>query len=227
MEFLTDEVGPLFVVIDEIGDPFDKPEPDDIKRRDRFMTFSKLMLARLLKVTNLFFMIVGRTSFMNHVGLTPTNAQGMTSSPLSDSASISFGQKIIENTENGLQGLIGTADPTCPGHKDRMKKRWRLLVENLQPVLLQKQIQRLIDFERRVCRTDDVALNALILRAREGVTPFLQSVQGQRSRLQRKVGSGSDASDGNDPEASIPQVGQDFVGQAKQWRSCAYGCPCS
>lgn len=51
--------------------------------------------------------------------------------------------------ESGLQSLIGTAGPTNPGNKDRLKKRCRLLVENLQPMLLQDQVQRLIEFERR------------------------------------------------------------------------------
>ncbi|POM75373.1 Hypothetical protein PHPALM_7534 [Phytophthora palmivora] len=69
--------------------------------------------------------------------------------------------RVVE--ENGLQGLIGMTDPTCPDHKDRMKQRCRLLVDNLQPVLLQEQIQRLVEFERRDCRTDDVALFDLIL----------------------------------------------------------------
>ncbi|KAL3673108.1 hypothetical protein V7S43_002403 [Phytophthora oleae] len=44
-----------------------------------------------------------------------------------------------------------------------MKKRCRLLVKTLQPVLLQDQIQRLIEFQRRDYCTDDVALFDLIL----------------------------------------------------------------
>ncbi|EEY67176.1 uncharacterized protein PITG_04117 [Phytophthora infestans T30-4] len=49
------------------------------------------------------------------------------------------------------------------GYKSRMKARCRLLVENLQPPVLKAQIGRLIDLERRDCKSDDVALFDLIL----------------------------------------------------------------
>ncbi|ETI37940.1 hypothetical protein F443_16217, partial [Phytophthora nicotianae P1569] len=44
-----------------------------------------------------------------------------------------------------------------------MKARCKLLMENLQPAVLREQIERLVDLERRDCRTDDVALFDLIL----------------------------------------------------------------
>ncbi|EEY59598.1 uncharacterized protein PITG_12173 [Phytophthora infestans T30-4] len=69
--------------------------------------------------------------------------------------------KIVE--ENGLQGLIGKTDPSLQGYRDRMKARCRLLIENLQPAILKEHIQRLVELERRDCKTDDVALFNLIL----------------------------------------------------------------
>ncbi|GMF24190.1 unnamed protein product [Phytophthora lilii] len=65
--------------------------------------------------------------------------------------------------DNGLQGLIGADNGSEPGYKSRMKARCRLLVDNLQPPVLKAQITRLIDLERRDCKTDDVALFDLIL----------------------------------------------------------------
>ncbi|OWZ03892.1 LOW QUALITY PROTEIN: hypothetical protein PHMEG_00024301 [Phytophthora megakarya] len=47
--------------------------------------------------------------------------------------------------------------------KSRMKARCRLLVENLHPPILKEQITRLIDLERRDCKSNDVALFDLIL----------------------------------------------------------------
>ncbi|POM62149.1 hypothetical protein PHPALM_28729 [Phytophthora palmivora] len=65
--------------------------------------------------------------------------------------------------DNGLQGLIGADNTTDAGFKNRMKARCHLLVENLQPPILKAQITRLIDLERRDCKSDDVALFDLIL----------------------------------------------------------------
>ncbi|KAG3169912.1 hypothetical protein PI126_g2564 [Phytophthora idaei] len=65
--------------------------------------------------------------------------------------------------DNGLQGLIGSDNEVDAGYKSRMKARCRLLVENLQPPVLKAQISRLIDLERRDCKSDDVALFDLIL----------------------------------------------------------------
>ncbi|ETM97673.1 hypothetical protein PPTG_24870 [Phytophthora nicotianae INRA-310] len=69
--------------------------------------------------------------------------------------------KVVE--DNGLQQLIGKTDPSFPGYRDRMKARCKLLMENLQPAVLREQIERLVDLERRDCRTGDVARFDLIL----------------------------------------------------------------
>ncbi|KAG3232179.1 hypothetical protein PI124_g22733 [Phytophthora idaei] len=65
--------------------------------------------------------------------------------------------------DNGLQGLIGSDNEADAGYKRRMKARCRLLVENLQPPVLKAQITRLINLERRDCKSDDVTLFDLIL----------------------------------------------------------------
>jgi hypothetical protein len=49
------------------------------------------------------------------------------------------------------------------GYKCRLKARCRLLVDGLQPPVLKAQITRLIDLERRECKSDDVASFDLIL----------------------------------------------------------------
>ncbi|DAZ99667.1 TPA: hypothetical protein N0F65_001904 [Lagenidium giganteum] len=54
---------------------------------------------------------------------------------------------IVES--HGLQGVLGQ-------YKDRMKLRCSLLVENLRPAVLCMQIERLLAYERRDCRTNDV-----------------------------------------------------------------------
>ncbi|ETO75344.1 hypothetical protein F444_09035, partial [Phytophthora nicotianae P1976] len=69
--------------------------------------------------------------------------------------------KIVE--DNGLQALIGGGNAAGPGYKDRMKARCAILVENIQPAMLKEQIERLIKYERRECKTDDAALFDLIL----------------------------------------------------------------
>ncbi|OWY96999.1 hypothetical protein PHMEG_00032580 [Phytophthora megakarya] len=66
--------------------------------------------------------------------------------------------------DNGLQGLIGTGSESEDGYKSRLKARCRLLVKNLQPPVLKAQISRLIDLERRDCKSDDVSLFDLILK---------------------------------------------------------------
>ncbi|KAG3066983.1 hypothetical protein PI124_g21710 [Phytophthora idaei] len=58
---------------------------------------------------------------------------------------------------------IGAGNESEAGYKSRLKARCRLLVENLQPPVLKAQINRLIDLERRDCKSDDVVLFDLIL----------------------------------------------------------------
>ncbi|GMF22857.1 unnamed protein product [Phytophthora fragariaefolia] len=65
--------------------------------------------------------------------------------------------------ENRLQSWIGRGDPTDASFKARMKTRFTLLVEDLQPVTLRTQIQRIVELEARASRTDDRAFYKLIM----------------------------------------------------------------
>ncbi|POM80973.1 Hypothetical protein PHPALM_1125 [Phytophthora palmivora] len=95
--------------------------------------------------------------------------------------------RIVE--ENGLQGFIDSTDPTSPGHKDRMKQRCRRLVENLQPALLQDQVQRLIEFESRDWRADDVALFDLILEHAKAQQRFFNQSKDSAATAKTKGGT--------------------------------------
>ncbi|GMF39973.1 unnamed protein product [Phytophthora fragariaefolia] len=78
---LTAEVGPLFIVFDDIGASFDHAKlTDDIKRGERFMTFCDQVLHPLLSIEKIFFLIAGRASFLNYVGFRLTN-RNMVSTP--------------------------------------------------------------------------------------------------------------------------------------------------
>ncbi|RAW31344.1 hypothetical protein PC110_g12302 [Phytophthora cactorum] len=77
MRRLTNDVGPLFVVIDDIGVPFSHTKLDDKEKRDQLMMFCETVLFPLLPVRNLFFLVVGRNSFLSYGKLDPTSAQGM------------------------------------------------------------------------------------------------------------------------------------------------------
>ncbi|GMF56366.1 unnamed protein product [Phytophthora fragariaefolia] len=94
---------------------------------------------------------------------------------------------IIE--DNGRQGLIGTDNTTDAGYKSRMKTRWRLLVENLQPPVLKAQITRLLDSERRDCKSDGVALFDLLLEHAKVQQRFHRMSPDYTRRLQSQIES--------------------------------------
>ncbi|KAG1701525.1 hypothetical protein DVH05_010826 [Phytophthora capsici] len=68
---LTAEVGPLFIVLDEIGQGFYDENIDKFGQRDRFMEFCRVVLAKWLLIPKVFFLIAGRASFLGYVGLRP------------------------------------------------------------------------------------------------------------------------------------------------------------
>lgn len=75
IDFLKEFVkaaGPLFIVIDEIGGAFTDTNLDDIGRRNIFMDFCSDLLWKWLSLTNVFFVVLGRGSFLSYVGLRPT-----------------------------------------------------------------------------------------------------------------------------------------------------------
>ncbi|KAJ3230174.1 hypothetical protein HDU78_008577 [Chytriomyces hyalinus] len=79
---LTKVAGPVFIVLDEIGNAFTRPEDplDDFQKRDQFLSFCQSILGMWLPMENVFFVVLGRASFLNYVGLRPTNAN-LTHSP--------------------------------------------------------------------------------------------------------------------------------------------------
>jgi hypothetical protein len=80
MEQLTNQVGPLFIAIDEIGKAFHHDQWDDFKQRDMFFKFCRDILDSWLELENVFFLISGRATFLGYVGQRPNNIRGLTSS---------------------------------------------------------------------------------------------------------------------------------------------------
>ncbi|KAG1697299.1 hypothetical protein DVH05_016583 [Phytophthora capsici] len=76
---LTEEVGPLCIVIDEIGLTFHHNKLDDAARRERFFEFCT-MLQPLFHNRKLFFLIAGRASFLNHVARRPLGNDSLANS---------------------------------------------------------------------------------------------------------------------------------------------------
>jgi hypothetical protein len=68
------EAGPLFVALDEIGLAFTIMGKNDIERRDLFLIFCDRVLRLWLLVPGLFFLVLGRGSFLHYVGYRPGEA---------------------------------------------------------------------------------------------------------------------------------------------------------
>ncbi|KAJ3209671.1 hypothetical protein HDU82_000356 [Entophlyctis luteolus] len=82
LEDLTEICGPVFIVLDEIGKAFERElEPlDDFQQRDQFLSFCEIILDKWLALDNVFFVVLGRASFLNYVGLRPLNVQNVKTS---------------------------------------------------------------------------------------------------------------------------------------------------
>ncbi|GMF36980.1 unnamed protein product [Phytophthora lilii] len=78
---LTSEVGPLFIMFDEIGCAFSHATLNDYERREQFVFFCEQVLFPLFMNPNLFFLIAGRATFLNYVGSRPTKVE-LSSSPV-------------------------------------------------------------------------------------------------------------------------------------------------
>ncbi|OWY99894.1 hypothetical protein PHMEG_00029027, partial [Phytophthora megakarya] len=89
--------------------------------------------------------------------------------------------------DNGLQGLMGADNKEGANYKNRMKARCRILVENLQPPILKAQIDRLIELEKRDCKSDDVALFDLILEHAKVQQRFHRMSQDHAGRADTKA----------------------------------------
>jgi hypothetical protein len=68
---LTRVVGPLFIVLDEIGDAFMSREHSVRKQREKFLHFCQEVLGSWSNPESVFFLLIGRGSFFSYVGRRP------------------------------------------------------------------------------------------------------------------------------------------------------------
>ena len=71
LKHLVAEAGPVFIALDEIGGAFESENLNDAQRRDKFMFFCSEILSKWLIMPNVFFVLIGRGSFLCYVGLRP------------------------------------------------------------------------------------------------------------------------------------------------------------
>jgi hypothetical protein len=71
LDRLVDEAGPVFIALDEIGGAFESENLNDAERRDKFMFLCSETLSKWLIISNVFFVLIGRESFLCYVGLRP------------------------------------------------------------------------------------------------------------------------------------------------------------
>ncbi|KAJ3229604.1 hypothetical protein HDU81_005237, partial [Chytriomyces hyalinus] len=76
---LTKVAGPVFIVLDEIGKAFQSGDDslDDFQQRDLFLSFCERILDKWLSLKKVFFIVLGRASYLNYVGLRPLNIQNV------------------------------------------------------------------------------------------------------------------------------------------------------
>ena len=77
------EAGPLFIALDEIGAAFTVQGKNDIDRRELFLRFCAKVLGSWLLVPGLFFLVLGRGSFLSYVGNHPDDVNITSGSPFS------------------------------------------------------------------------------------------------------------------------------------------------
>jgi hypothetical protein len=78
---LTQEAGPVFIAVDEIGRAFDGDSKDDVAQRELFLKFCASVIQSWLEVPNVFLLLLGRASFLNYVGARPDGFSPQTASP--------------------------------------------------------------------------------------------------------------------------------------------------
>lgn len=72
LQDLTEEVGTVFVVLDEMGAAFESTtDKSDLVCRQKFLRFCDEILGRWLLCRNVFFLVLGRASFFGYVGQRP------------------------------------------------------------------------------------------------------------------------------------------------------------
>ena len=73
LETFTKDYGPLFIVLDEIGAAFDDENLSDIAKREKFLSFCHKVIGKWLSLKDVFFVVLGRGSFLSFVGHRHTN----------------------------------------------------------------------------------------------------------------------------------------------------------
>eukprot|EP00291_Cryptomonas_curvata_P011298 CAMPEP_0172200150 /NCGR_PEP_ID=MMETSP1050-20130122/29139_1 /TAXON_ID=233186 /ORGANISM="Cryptomonas curvata, Strain CCAP979/52" /LENGTH=621 /DNA_ID=CAMNT_0012877363 /DNA_START=469 /DNA_END=2335 /DNA_ORIENTATION=- len=72
---LSKEIGPIFIVLDEMGVAFEKRgDSSQLIPCGRFLTFCNRILASWFLLKNVFFLVLGRAAFSSYVGQRPENA---------------------------------------------------------------------------------------------------------------------------------------------------------
>jgi len=69
---LTKISGPVFIVLDEIGAAFEHDDLNNSQRREKFLSFCTDIIGKWLLLEKVFFVLLGRGSFLSYVGLRPT-----------------------------------------------------------------------------------------------------------------------------------------------------------
>ena len=70
---LIEEVGPIFVALDEIGEAFKCDGRGVLEEREMFLKFCENVLQAWLSIPGLFILVIGRGAFLNYVGARPTS----------------------------------------------------------------------------------------------------------------------------------------------------------
>jgi hypothetical protein len=105
------DAGPLFIVLDDIGAAFCVPGLKDLERRELFFKFCSKVLSKWLLIPNLYFLLVGRGSFLNYVGSRPGLVEEWSASSLTfKRLSLHFLRphsivEILKNTHRGEKTL--------------------------------------------------------------------------------------------------------------------------
>jgi hypothetical protein len=73
---ITRVVGPLFIVLDEMGHAFASKDHTVLEQRERFFVFCEEVLESWLNLKSVFFLLIGRGSFFSYVGRRPEILSG-------------------------------------------------------------------------------------------------------------------------------------------------------
>ncbi|KAF0737478.1 hypothetical protein Ae201684P_006338 [Aphanomyces euteiches] len=71
LENFTNVCGPVFIVLDEIGAAFSADDLNDLEQRKTFLSFCSNVVGKWLWLPKVFFVLVGRGSFLTYVGRRP------------------------------------------------------------------------------------------------------------------------------------------------------------